>query len=383
MKVAIVHDYLFQYGGAEKCVDQWLNIYPDADIYTAFSFKENFQDSPNITKSFDSNKVYSSFAQQIFKIPFLKKFQKHLYWLYPFAMSFFNLKDYDFVIISASFCGKNIHLDNCKKVIFYCYTPTRFLYNLVSNEDQKTIPGFFKMLMKIINYPLKIADQKAVNYLKSKQVEFISISKFIQNRVKKYYHAETKVIYPPVELKQFNEIVPKQNLDIPYYIYFGRISFHKRLDLVIQACLNLNKKLIIVGSSALKTDMDHLKKIVIDFESKNHTKKGLVDFVGRVSNEDRNNYISKAKAMIFPAREDFGIAPVEALAAGLPVIAYEAGGALEYIQHKVNGYFFEQQTTESLQKAILEFEGLKLDPKKIKETAEQFSEESFRAEFEV
>lgn len=382
MKVAIVHDYLFQYGGAEKCVENWLQIYPEAKIYTTFSFANEFKESKQINRAFKENRVNNSVAQNFFKFTFLRKFQKHLYFLYSPIMRFWKIKNYDLVIVSSTYCGKNVRFENCKKVIFYCHTPTRFLYNLVSKEDQRGINPTLQAIMKIINWPLRVIDQQAVSYLNSINAHILANSKFIQNKIKEIYKVDSKVVYPPVDLQEFSKIEHDPDLKEPFYLYFGRISFHKRLDLAIQACLKLGRKLVIVGTSALESDLNSLKKIVRDYESKNSNHVGLITFTGRVSNEQRNEYLKTCCAMLFPGREDFGIAPVEALAAGVPVIAYEAGGALEYIQHKVNGYFFEKQTTESLQKAILEFEGLKLYSKKIKETAVQFSEDSFRAEFE-
>lgn len=382
MKVAIVHDYFFQYGGAEKCVENWLETYPEAEIYTTFSFAEKFEDSKKISQAFKENRVHNSLAQDLFKFLFLRKFQKHLYFLYSPIMRFWKIKNYDLVIISSTFCGKNVRFKDCKKVIFYCHTPTRFLYNLVSKEDQQGINPVLKLIMKVINWPLRIIDRQAVSYLSSINAQILANSKFIKNKIKEIYKVDSRVVYPPVDFDEFSKIQPNPDLKDPFYLYFGRISFHKRLDLAVQSCLKLGRKLVIVGTSALESDIDNLKKIVNDHESKNPNQKGLITFAGRVSNERRNEYLRTCRAMLFPGREDFGIAPVEALAAGLPVIAYEAGGALEYIQHKINGYFFEKQTVESLQKAILEFEGLKLDSKIIKQSAVQFSEESFRAEFQ-
>lgn len=382
MKVAISHDYLFQFGGAEKCVENWLKIYPEADIYTSFSLPHKFDSSELINKAFKENRVKNSFANWLFKIPWMVKFQKHLFWLYPFSMSFFKLKNYDLVIVSATYCGKNIRIENAKKILFYCYTPTRFLWNLVTEVDQKNINPIFRFLIPIFLWPLRLNDKHAINNLKNQGAVFIAISGYIQSLIKNIYNQNSIVVYPPVGTEEFLKLERKQEIKDPFYVYFGRISFHKRLDLVIESCLSLRRKLKIIGESSFLPEKTKLHKIVADYEAKFPDTKGLVQFLGRLPDTQRDQVLQQARAMIFTPKEDFGIAPVEALAIGCPVIAYKSGGALEYVLDKVNGLFFEEQTIESLNQAILDFEQLPaLDVKQIKNSSRKFSNESFQQTF--
>jgi len=401
MKVAIVHDYLYQFGGAEKCVESWLKLYPQADIYASFSIPEKFTSSELITEKFQQKKVFNSKMQWLFKPKFMLKFQKHLFFLYPIFMSFWTIKNYDLVIISATFCGKNVKFKNCHKIVYYCYTPTRFLHGFITETDQKTIPLFLRKMIPIFTFWLKIMDLKAVRYLKKNHTKWLTISNYIQTITKKAYKVNSEVVYPPVEIDRFLALKrepvltvnkgAKENYQEPFYLYYGRISFHKRVDLVIQACLELNKKLLIAGQAAFAPELVKLKEIIAQYETKDPSKKGLVKFLGRVPDDERDELLRKTKAFIFPVKEDFGIVSIESFATGTPLIAYKAGGALEYVKEGVNGVFFEKQGVESLKKAILEFEKVPFkgqsgvyssnqkfwDDEKIRETSKPFAEEKF------
>jgi len=382
MKVAISHDYLFQFGGAEKCVENWLKIYPQADIYTSFSLPHKFDSSPEISRAFKENRVKNSLANLLFKIPWMVKFQKHLFWLYPLTMSLFNLKNYDLVIVSATYCGKNVRIEKAKKILFYCYTPTRFLWKLVTEVDQKNINPDLRFLIPIFLWPLRLNDQRAIKYLQQRGAVFIGISNYIQDLIQQKYNQKAIVIYPPVDTEQFLKLPRNEDTKDPFYVYFSRISFHKRLDLAIISCLELGKKLKIIGESSFLPEKIKLQKIISDYEEIHPESKGLVEFLGRLPDQDRNDVLSKAKAMLFTPKEDFGIAPVEAQAMGCPVIAFKAGGALEYVTEGVNGTFFAEQTVDSLKKAILDFEKItNWDTAKIKQSSTKFSNHSFQQEF--
>lgn len=382
-KVAIVHDYLHQFGGAEKCVESWLKIFPEAIIYTTIYTPEKFSSSKEFQKAYLEGRIKTTFLQKF--RPFLEKYFKHFFWLYPILMSFVKIKNQDLLIISATYCGKNIKFENCQKTIFYCYTPTRFLHGLVTEVDRQSINPLLRIILPILEKPLKMLDLRAVNYLKKQKVEFWTISNYIQKITKQIYKADSKVVYPPVELDKFLKITRKPEKRNPFYFSFGRISFHKRIDLIIQTCLEMDRRLIIAGTTALKIEMTKLKKIISDFKQKNPDKKAQVEFVGRVSDQELEKYLAKCRAFLFPGKEDFGIAPVEALAAGVPVIAYQAGGALEYVKENQNGVFFAKQGVESLKQAILKFEKLEAEKSfkevEIKNSAKDFSEQAFLDRF--
>jgi len=391
MRVAIVHDYLFQFGGGEKVVEKWLKMYPQADLWTSFFVQEKFTSSPEITTAFQQNRLKTTWLQKLFgtrqkglisKPPFLGKYFKHFFWLYPLVMSFVKIKNYDLVIISSTYCAKYVKLENCSKVIHYCNSPTRFLHGLVTETDHKTITPIFRIFLPLIKFVLKSLDLRAVRYLNQKGVFWISNSQNIQNLVSEVYKTKSVVLYPPVEISKFLQLPKNINTQEPYYYYFGRISFHKRIDLAILACLELGRKLVITGSSAYQAEMDKLKKIVIDYEKLHPQLQGLIIFTGRSSDQERNELLAGCRAFLFPGKEDFGIAPIEALASGTPVIAYKAGGALEYIKQNQNGIFFEEQTVASMKQAILDFENKNnWNEEVIRDSAKPFNEDYFEEKF--
>lgn len=380
MKIAIVHDYLYQFGGAEKCVEKWLEMYPNADVYTSFVVPQKFVNSKVITQAYKNKQIKTTILQKLFEIPFFLKFQKHLFFIYPLVFSFWKVKNYDKVILSSTFCAKNIQFENCSKILFYCYTPTRFLHNLLTEEDHQNINWFFRKTMKIFTFFLKKLDLRAVNNLNRLGAKWISISEFVQKNILEIYKTDSEVIYPPVEIDNFLAIKREktETLEQNPYLYFGRISFHKRLDLVILACLELGRKLKIAGGASLYSEFKALQKIVTDFELKNPEKKSLIEFLGRVSDEQRDQLLQTSRAFLFPTKEDFGIVSIEAFAAGMPIVAYQDGGALEYVKPNQNGIFFEKQTVESLKQGILEFEAQKdWNTEIIKSTSRDFSAQKF------
>jgi glycosyltransferase involved in cell wall biosynthesis len=380
MKIAIIHDYFIQNGGAEKVVESLLSIYPTVDLYTSVFVRDNFIESPFISLAYSQGRVKASLLQRLYlqdNAPTgLLKFSKHLYFLYPTAMSLMKISGYDLVIISSTYCAKNIRLGNNHKIIHYCHSPTRFLHGLVTEKDHSTLPLWQRIVSKyILNPVLRYQDNWAVKTLVSNDTTWITNSKFIRQTVKDVYHVDSDVIYPPVEIDKFIDIVREVDENDEFYLCHGRISFHKRLDLAIKACIETKKKLIISGTSALETDMEQLKSLVPpEFKDK-------ILFLGRTTDQELTQLVSKAKAMLFPGKEDAGIAPIEMIASGLPVIAYKSGGALEYVQEGLNGVFFEEQTVSSLVEAIIDFENQKFDTTRIKNSVQKFSESNFKVQF--
>ncbi len=285
-------------------------------------------------------------------------------------------------MISSTYCAKNVRLENNQKIIHYCHSPTRFLHGLVTETDQKTIPKRFRFLLPLLKIFLKPLDLHAVKNLNRAGTIWLANSKYIQSLIEKVYQTKSTVLYPPVEIDVFLDLPKQVNQQEPYYYYFGRISFHKRVDLAIKACLELGRKLVITGTAAYDAEMNKLKEIVLNFEKANPDAVGLITFTGRAGNQERNLLLSKAQAFLFPGKEDFGIAPIEALASGTPLIAYQAGGALEYVQEDFNGVFFENQEVEDMKQAILSFEKLEYwDQGKIKQSAKPFDEKHFEQNF--
>ncbi len=371
IKIAIVHDYFFQAGGAEKVVETMLEIYPNADIYTSFFIKEKMSSYPLLNKLYQQKKIKTTLAQLLFTTLKLNKFQKHFFWLYAILMRLMVIKNYDLVIISSTFCAKYVRFKDCKKIVYYCHSPTRFLYNLI--EDKSGFPWFYNFIMPFFNFWLTILDQNSIKYLNKNNCSFFSNSLNTKNSFKKIYKKDSFLLYPPVEVEKLYKINRQKNLQNPFYYYCGRISFHKKLDIAILACIQLQKHFFISGSSALSSDIENLQKLVVDNKGEEY-----IHFLGRSTDDERNQYLSLAKAFIFPYKEDFGITPVESLAIGCPVIAYQKGGSLEYIKEGINGIFFKKQTVEDIKKAILNLENnFSFDTDKIKNTSLTFSKGIF------
>lgn len=385
MKIAIVHDYLFQFGGAEKVIESWLRMYPEADLLTSFFVKENFKQSQEISLAIYQKRIKTTWLQNLFGSNSIicKKYFKHFFWLYPLVMSQVVLKNYDLVIISSTYCAKNVRFKNCSKIVHYCHSPTRFLHGLITETDLQTVNPILRIVMPIFKFFLKKLDLKAVKYLNKNNTIWFSNSKHIQDVIKKVYQTDSVLLYPPVEISNFLQIPKITNITTPYYYYFGRVSFHKRIDLAIQTCLEMRRKLVITGIAVYEAEMKKLQQIVTDYEKKYPQTKGLVSFTGRSSDKERNTLLSGARAFLFPGKEDFGIAPIEALASGTPIIAYQAGGALEYIIEDVNGVFFAEQTVDKMKKAILQFEQKTIwNESQIRDSIKTFDEKIFARDFQ-
>jgi glycosyltransferase involved in cell wall biosynthesis len=380
MRIAIVHDYLHQFGGAEKVVEKWLEIFPESHLYTSIFTPDKFLHSEIYASAGREGRIRTSYLQRF--LPLFEKNFKHFFWLYPLVMSLLKIKDYDVVIYSSTYCGKNVQAVNCGKLIHYCNTPPRFLYNLTTETDHASLNVFYRLLIPFFKPILRRVDMAAVKRLNRGGCRWYGNSEYIQSLIKSIYNTKAGVIYPPIDIKKFSAVSRNPDKENPYYLYFGRISFHKRLDLAIDSCLDLRRKLIIAGESGFEGETIKLKNKVRHFESNNPETKGLVTFAGRVSDEKIGELLSGCKGFIFPGKEDFGIAPVEVLAGGTPLIMYKAGGALEYLQEGVNGVFSPEQTKDGFKKAILDFEKKEnWSEEEIRKTADRFSEEKFKKVF--
>lgn len=352
MKIALTHDHLFQIGGAEKVLLELIKVFPKSPVYTLIN-------NPNLSlqKEF---KIYSSFIQDL---PFSKK---HFKWYLPFmAMAWekFDFSKYDLVITSASAFAKGIILTPKTLHICYCHSPTRYLWSDTHQYiDELNQPLLIKKFLPLILNYLRIWDFAAAQRVD----QFIANSHFVAKRIKKYYRRESTVIYPPVEVEKFNTSKEKEN----YYIIVSRLRPYKRVDIAIKAFNQLGLPLKIIGSGE---EEKNLKKI----------SKSNIEFLGEVSEEKKVKLLSRAQAFIHPQEEDFGIAAVEAMASGLPVIAFKSGGALETIKDEETGRFFEEQSWESLADTIVRLNLSEFDGEKIKKLSERFSSENFRTNIEA
>ena len=348
MKIAIVHDWLTNMGGAEQVVINFHEIYPEAPIYTTFYNPEK------LDKKLQGLDVRTSFLQGKKMVTNHKKY----FPLMPFAFRKFNLKDYDIILTSSSSCAKGIR--KRKDAVHFCYihTPMRYAYEF-KHEYTDGMNPIKKCLVNILLFFMRIWDKsnnKGVDY-------FISNSHEVQKRVKNTYNRDSIVINPPVRCNNFGI----SETDGDYYFVISRLVGYKRFDLAIQACKELGKKLIIIGDGPERKKLEELA------EGNDNIK-----FLGRQSDEVVKKYMQECKAFIFPGLEDFGIVPVETMACGRPVIAYGKGGVLDSVVNGKTGVFFEDQTVESLKNAILKFETMNFDKNEIRKHALKFDEAVFK-----
>ncbi len=324
-------------------------LFPEAPIYTLI------YDRHATGGVFEGKDIRTSFLQ---KMPLAKRHHRAFPLLMPIAIEQFDFSEYDTVIsISASF-AKGVLTKPGTRHICYCLTPPRFLWD----DSQKFVEEFGysgmikSFLPPFITY-LRMWDQEA-----SKRVDdFWAISKFIQERIGKYYRRQSPVIYPPVNVSKFK--VSEQKGD--YFFMAGRLVSYKRFDLAIRAFKHLNLPLKIAG---IGPELNKLKKL-----AGNKT-----EFVGLISDIQLADLYSGARAVVFPQEEDFGIVPLEGMASGKPVIAYRAGGALETVEDGKTGIFFDQLTEDSLMDAVRRFEKMSFDPKDCRAQAEKFDVAVFK-----
>ncbi len=334
-KIAIVHDWLTSMGGAEPVVLEIHKLFPNAPIYTSVYDEEKMG-------AFQDLDVRTTYLQKI-----LPKFIRYKHTLWPvfraFAFRKLDLSEFDIIISSSSAEAKAVKKTRPDQIhISYIHTPIRYYWSHYDEFRKEFNFGPLTPLIRpFIPAFVKWMRKKDLESVKGVDV-FIANSTITQKRIKEYYGKPSTVIYPPVNIKRFT---PPPEGHREGYVVWGRHVPYKRFDLAIEACNKLGRKLTVIGSGV---DTERLKSLAGP----------TVEFTGRISDEELENRAHKAKAFLFPNEEDFGIAAVEAIAAGTPVIAYKKGGALDIVQDGETGVFFENQTVDDLAGAIEKFETL-------------------------
>jgi glycosyltransferase involved in cell wall biosynthesis len=349
MKIALVHDYLIQDGGAERVLQVFHDIWPDAPIFTLLHDKERFG------KTLCGPDVRSSFLQ---KIPFSLKRYKWLMPLMPVATEKYDLSEFDIVITSTSAFAKGVITRPDTLHICYCHTPTRYLWSDTHSYIKEIgLPGPMKTMMPLLLTNIRLWDRLAADRVD----RFIANSRAVKHRIRKYYQRDSDVIHPPVETGQYGI---SEKID-DYYVAGGRLVAYKKFDIVVQAFNKLGIPLKIFGEGP---EMQALK----DAAKKN------IEFLGRINEREQAELYSRAIAYLHPQEEDFGITPVESMASGRPVIALAKGGALETVVDGLTGTFIEEQSWEELANCVIRFEPEKYDPMRIREHAKQFDVGEFK-----
>jgi glycosyltransferase involved in cell wall biosynthesis len=355
MKTALLHYWLTNMRGGEKVLAALGEVFPDADIFTHAYI-------PGKVPVFNKFRVTESFVS---KLPFGRKHPQVYLPLLPSASRRFKFDEYDLIVSSESGPIKGIRKPRNARHVCYCHTPMRYVWDMY-DEYYENAGVFGKTAMRLFTPFMRKEDLKSVESVD----EFIANSKFVAERIKRIYKRDSIVVHPPVDIEFFNQkgVLPSCIKMRPqsYYLYAGELCSYKRPDLVVEACLKMNRKLVVVGNGKLREKLlSHVRGCENIF------------FLGRISDDELRGVYANAKALIFPGVEDFGIVPVEAQAAGTPVIAFRKGGALETVHERETGIFFDQPTIESLCEGIETFESIEWNPERCKMNALKFSHQEF------
>lgn len=349
MKIALVHDYLSQDGGAERVLKSFHEIWPDAPIFVLFHDREKL-------KQFNTADVRESFLA---RMPLGKKrYQWYLPWM-PLATERHDLNEFDVVLSSSSAFAKGILTRPDTLHISYCHTPTRYLWTDTHQYISDLKYNFMiKAMLPRLMHRMRLWDKMSVDRVD----QFIANSRTVRDRINKFYRRESDVVYPPVDTKSF--AISEKVGD--YFVSGGRLVPYKRFDLLVQAFNRLGLPLKIFGDGP---ELGRLRK---------HAKDNI-SFLGRIADDHKARLMSKAQAFLHPQVEDLGITPIESMACGRPVIAYGVGGVTETVIPGQTGLFFYEQNWESIVDTVLHFDTYTWDPHQIRAWAKRFDELHFKA----
>lgn len=348
MRVALIHDYLIQYGGAERVLEEFTKIFPNAPIFTliydAKATGYAFQDA-NIRTSFLQNIPKPSYSYRFFPL------------FMPMAIESFDLNKYDLVISSSASFAKGVIMRNGGLHISYCHSPMRYAWNdykkftgdsMYPSLIAKTIPFFMPYM--------RLWDRSSAN----RPDYYISNSNFIKKKIKKFYNRDAYVIYPPLNFEKFYIDKPKD-----YFLVVARMVSYKKINIAIETFNKIKLPLKIIGTGP---EYKKLKKMA----------GSTIEFLGLISEFELPKYYAQAQALIFPQEEDFGITALESMASGRPVIAYRRGGVLETVEEDKTGFLFDEQNHQFLKDAVMRFKHAEIDSKYIRESVHRFDKLNFR-----
>ncbi len=358
LRVAIVHEWLVTFGGSEKVLAELLAMFPGADLFAVVDFLSDE----------DSLKLYGKRARTSFiqKLPFAaKRYRSYLPFM-PLAVEQFDLSNYDLIISSSHAVAKGVLTGPTQVHICYCHSPVRYAWDLQHQYLRETqlangVKGFLARLM--LHY-IRLWDYRTAAGVDL----FIANSFYIAKRIRKVYRRDAVVVHPPVDIQAFPIRLEKED----FYLTASRMVPYKRIDVIVEAFTQMpERRLVVIGDGP---EMDKIRSL----------SSGNITILGYQDDTVLRDYLQRARGFVFAAEEDFGILPVEAQACGTPVIAYNAGGALETVLPVGNpfgmpgtGVFFTEQTPDAIRAAVNEFETLRFDPRSCRAWAERFSRAAF------
>ncbi len=348
MRVALVHDWLVTSGGAERVLEAFTEMFPDAPIFTGVV------DLKRLSFGLQSKEIIPSFVQ---KLPWSKRWYNRYLPFLTYAFEQFDFSSYDLVISSSAAVAKGIITSPDTTHVAYVHTPMRYAWDMYHEYRKKEARGMTKVLMGPVFHYMRMWDRLSAD----RPDVLVANSHFVQRRIWKHYHRPSEVVYPPVGITRF---CLNRNPG-SYYLVLSRLVSYKRVDLAILAAKRMGIKLVVAGEGP---ESARLRQLAGPW----------VEFVGPVADDAATSLIENARGLIFPGEEDFGIVPVEMQAAGHPVIAYGRGGVLDTVIDGQTGVLFERQEVDAVIDAIRRAEELSWNPEAIRSHAESFSPEIFR-----
>jgi glycosyltransferase involved in cell wall biosynthesis len=356
LKVALVHDFLTTDGGAERVLRVLHDIWPESVVYSNVYFPEAFD------PALDGWDIRTSFVN---KLPFSRKLQHQYKLFHQLAMEQFRFDDYD-LVISSTFAGyaKGVIVPVGVKHFSYVHNVPRFLWGLETALHGTLNLIYENIILPPLEHWWRIWDSQSAE----RPDRMFANSENVRRRISKFYRRDADVIYPPVDVESFLKLDEEKQ---DFFVYFGRIEKYKNIDMAIRACVANESKLKIIGAGSAREDLESL---VDELDGNDY-----IEFLGRVSDEKLRQVVASAKAFIFPCPdEDFGIVPVESMAAGTPVIAFNSGGVKETVVDGVTGLLIDKFSQESLNRAIADFRTEAFNKDECRKRAKDFSYDNFK-----
>ncbi len=347
MKVALVHDWMNQIGGAEDVLEVLVDLFPEAPIFTSLYSSDRMPDH------WKRWKIHTSFID---RLPLAHKHQQLYFPLYPLAFEKFKLKDFDLILSNKSgFCHGVLSAENTRHIC-YCLTPTRYVWRYDQYVEQENISWPIRVVLKPFLVGLRRWDRRAADRVDN----FIAISDTVRRRIAEVYQRDSTIIHPPVNTERFE---PSTTIE-DYYLIVGRLVPYRRIDLLIEAFNIMQKPLVIAGAGRDRQRLEQMAK-------------SNITFLGYIDDDQLPDLMARCRAFIFPGEEDFGIAPIQAMAAGRPVIAYKAGGAAETVSAETGRLFAEQSVTAIID-AVEEFDPLSVNVSRLRDQSMKFDTQIFK-----